>query len=90
MKDSFTFSEQAQHKKDVLQKKVMWTVQECADYSGMSPGAIRRLVQEGRLPSVNVGVKRLINRDVFLRLLEGEVQTPTAGSVEFGAIRRIS
>lgn len=89
MKDSPEFSEQAQRKKDSHQK-VMWTVQECANYSGMSPGAIRRLIQEGRLPSVPVGVKRLVNRNVFLQLLEGNTQTPAAEPTELGVIHRVN
>ena len=69
--------------------KIMWTIQECADYSGMSPGAIRRKIKEKKLAFVPVGVKQLVNRDVFLQFLLGTTG-PAPEPAEDGVIRHVN
>jgi excisionase family DNA binding protein len=83
-----TWSENALQQKDALQR-IMQTVQECADYSGMSPGGIRRLISEGRLPCVRIGVKCLVNRDVFIQFLQGTTSEPAVEEPKTGTIRRV-
>lgn len=50
--------------------------------------AVRRFVDDGKLPVTHVGSKRLINFDALLRLLECPV-TPVP-ELRSGTIRRIS
>lgn len=70
----------------------MLTVAEAATSSNMSQGAIRRLCVEGTLRHIKVGVKVLINEDVFSAFLQGTtVSIPDAEpEAEYGTLRRIS
>ncbi len=82
------WSEEAQKK-----RRMMVTVPEAGQRSideniGISPTAIRRLVNEGRIPVVMIGRKALINWQVLMDYLKNppkEVPEP----IEQGSIRRV-
>ena len=85
---NLSWSENIQVKKDEL-ARIMLTVKECADFAGMSPGGIRRLINEGGLPCVRIGVKCLVHRDVFIRFLQGTITAPDNEGPTTGTIRRV-
>jgi len=66
----------------------MYTVKELASKHNMSPGAIRRLCAEGKLPHIKIGVKVLINDAVFEEFIKGTTG-PQEPAPEYSKIRRI-
>lgn len=51
---------------------------------------LRRMVQTGVIPSVQVGRKRLINADTVMDYLNSNTITSESKQEEYGVIRRIS
>lgn len=51
---------------------------------------LRRMVQTGVIPSVQVGRKRLINADTVMDYLNNNTITSESKQEEYGVIRRVS
>lgn len=51
---------------------------------------LRRMVQTGVIPSVQVGRKRLINADTVMDYLNNNTITSKSKQEEYGVIRRVS
>lgn len=72
----------------------MRTITECAKLlkqddpgTAISQNAIRSMVLSGRIPHVQVGIKRLINYDLMIAMLQNpQDKAPEAGA---GVIRRV-
>ncbi|NCB50922.1 MAG: DNA-binding protein [Clostridia bacterium] len=59
-----------------MPETILLTVQQAAEMSGMSGGAIRRACANGELACLRIGkAKRLIHRDVFDAYLHGTVES---------------
>ena len=70
-------------------EKIMLTLQESADFSGLSYNAVRNLCISGQLPHVTVGKsKRYINQAVLKEFLLGTTEPAPSNNVVYGAIRR--
>ena len=53
-------------------KKLMLTIPEAGRLGYLSAGAIRQLVRDGRIPSIQIGNRKLIRRTDFLSFVQGE------------------
>lgn len=70
-------------------EKIMLTLQESADFSGLSYNAIRNLCISKKLAHVTVGKsKRYINQAVLKEFLLGTTDQAPTSNVVYGAIRR--
>ncbi len=63
---------------------------ELDESSAITLNALRRMVNEGRLPVTKIGSKRLINFDLLLRMLEEPPEETPAQEMPVRNIRKIA
>lgn len=59
-----------------LQKDAYAAVKELDPHTAVTPHAIRQLALDGKIKSVAIGRKRLINIDSLMEYLNGNIETP--------------
>jgi excisionase family DNA binding protein len=55
-----------------MKERIMLSVSEAAQKTGLGANTIRRLCREGGLPHLKVGVKILLNQEVLFAFLKGK------------------
>ena len=45
---------------ELINSKRVLTLEEAAEYLSISPWSIRKLIREGKLPGLNIGVRRVL------------------------------
>jgi len=58
--------------------KLLWNVKEAGNALGLSPWTVRRYITEGKIQSVRLGRRVLVEPEECLRLIEEGKRTPSA------------